>query len=144
MGLPHLGVEALIAMSNKLLMHYDCDTATGRFMQVSYSLFLVGLGISFQALQESYSKDGFLSTHSWMKMLWEKISMFGVKIVVANEAMKYPREGDQFIIQLLLERGYTRESLQRLNCVRIFLQVLFLSDILTALGNKIDLKVLLH
>jgi hypothetical protein len=29
-GLPHLGVEALIAMSNKLLMHYGCNTATGR------------------------------------------------------------------------------------------------------------------
>ena len=64
MGLPHLGVEALIAMSNKLLMHYGCNTTTGRFMQVSYSLFLVELGISFQPLQESYSKYGFLSTHS--------------------------------------------------------------------------------
>ncbi len=31
-GLPHLGVEALVAMSNKLLMHYGCDTATGHFM----------------------------------------------------------------------------------------------------------------
>jgi hypothetical protein len=56
MGLPHLGVNALIAMSNKLLMHYGCDTTTGRFMQASYSLFLMELGISFQPLQESYSK----------------------------------------------------------------------------------------
>ena len=28
-GLPHLGVEALVSMSNKLLMHYGCDGATG-------------------------------------------------------------------------------------------------------------------
>jgi hypothetical protein len=28
-GLPHLGVEALIAMSNKLFMHYGWDTTTG-------------------------------------------------------------------------------------------------------------------
>jgi hypothetical protein len=27
-GLPHLGVEALIAMANKLLMHYGCQTVT--------------------------------------------------------------------------------------------------------------------
>jgi hypothetical protein len=47
-------------------------------------------------------------------------------------------------MQLLLERGYTQESLRRLNRVRIFLQVLFLSDILMALGNKINPKVLLH
>ncbi len=57
-GLPHLGVEALIAMLNKLLMHYQCDTATGQFMQASYSLFFVELRISFQPLQESYSKYG--------------------------------------------------------------------------------------
>jgi hypothetical protein len=28
-GLPHLGVEALIMMTNELLMHYSCQTATG-------------------------------------------------------------------------------------------------------------------
>jgi hypothetical protein len=143
-GLPHLGVEVLIAMSNKLLMHYGCDTATGQFIQASYSLLLVELGISFQLLQESYSKYGFLSTHSWMKMLWEKISMIGVEIVVADLALEYPWERDWFVMQLLFEMGYPREILQRLNRVHIFLQVLFLSDILTASGNKINPEVLLH
>jgi hypothetical protein len=51
-GLPHLGVEALIAMSNKLLMHYGCQTVTGRFMQTSYSLLYVELCLLFQPLQE--------------------------------------------------------------------------------------------
>jgi hypothetical protein len=78
-GLPHLGVEALIAILSKLLMHYGCYTATGRFIHASYSLFLVELGISFQPLRESYKKYGFLSRHSWIRMLWERISMFGVK-----------------------------------------------------------------
>ncbi len=51
-SLPHLGVEALIGMANKLLMHYGCHTATGRFMQMSYCLFYLELGLSFQLLQE--------------------------------------------------------------------------------------------
>jgi hypothetical protein len=54
-GLAHLGIEALISMSNKLIMHYGCQTATGRLMQLSYSLLLVELGLSFDPLQESYS-----------------------------------------------------------------------------------------
>jgi hypothetical protein len=49
-GLPHLGVEALVAMSNKLLMHYGCNTATGCFMRASHSMFLLELGISLQPL----------------------------------------------------------------------------------------------
>jgi hypothetical protein len=72
-GLPHLGVEALIAMSNKLLMHYGCNTATRRFMRISFNLFYPELGLSFQPMQESFAKYSPLVTHSWVKMLWEKI-----------------------------------------------------------------------
>jgi hypothetical protein len=68
-GLPHVGIAALIAMTNKLLMHYGCKTATGGFMHISHSLLFVKLGMSFQPLQEDYKKLGYLLTHSWMKML---------------------------------------------------------------------------
>jgi hypothetical protein len=141
-GLLHLGVEALVAMSNKLLIHYGCDTATGRFMRASHSLFLLELGISTQPLQESYEKYSFLSTHSWMKMLWEKLSMFGVQTIIADGELVNPREGDRFLMQVLIERGYSREILLQLNRVRLYWQALFVSDILTALGNKIDPEVL--
>ena len=79
-GLPHLSMEALVAMANKLLMHYydGCKTATGRFMRQSYFLLYVKLGLSFQPLQESFQQYGYLATHSWMKKLWEKLSMFGL------------------------------------------------------------------
>jgi hypothetical protein len=64
-GLPHLGVEALVAMANKLLMHYGCQTATEWFIQTSLSLLFIELGLSFQPLQESYDQFGFMVTHSW-------------------------------------------------------------------------------
>jgi hypothetical protein len=97
-GLPHLGVEALVAMANKLLMHYGCKTATGRFMHQSYFLFYVKLGLSFQPLRESFQQYGHLATHSWMKMLWEKLSIFGLHTVVADMCHTFPRKGNQFII----------------------------------------------
>ena len=141
-GLPHLGVEALVAMSNKLLMHYGCDTATGRFMRASYSLFMLELGISAQPLQEPFEKYSFLSTHSWMKMLWEKISMFGVRTIITDGAPGNSREGDRFLMRVFIEKGYPREALIQLNRVRVYWQVLFVSDIMTASGNKIDPEVL--
>ncbi len=55
-GLQHLGVKALIAMTNKLLMHYGCNTVTGQLMKTSYSLFFAELGLSFTPLQESFSR----------------------------------------------------------------------------------------
>jgi hypothetical protein len=116
-GLPHLGIEALIAMTNKLLLHYICKTATGQLMKTSYSLFFAELGLSFTPLQESCSCYSFLITHSWMKMLWEKLSMFDIKVVIADIAHEYPRQGNQFIMQALLRAGYTGETLRRLNRV---------------------------
>jgi hypothetical protein len=112
-GLPHLGVKALIAMTIKLLMHYGCKTATGQLMKTSYSLFFADFGLSFTPLQESsYSHYGFLVTHSWIKMLWEKLSMFNIKVVIVDIAHKYPRQGNQFIMQALLRAGYTGEMLR--------------------------------
>ncbi len=111
LGLPHFGVEARIVMSNKLIMHYGCNTAVGRFMKASYSLFLVEMGLSLQPLQESYEQHSFLLTHTWMKMLWEKVSIFGLKVVVADFHLKYPREGDRFIMQVLINL-----DIQRTNC----------------------------
>jgi hypothetical protein len=141
-SLPHLGVEALIAMANKLLMHYGCHTATGRFMQTSYCLFYLELGLLFQPLQESYQKYGHLVTHLWMKMLWEKPSMFIVHTVVTDIPLQYSREGDQFIMQVLAKAGYMGEVLWRLKRVRVSLQLLFLSDVLTTSGNKVSIDIL--
>jgi hypothetical protein len=141
-GLPHVGVEALIAMTNKLLMHYGCSTAMGRFMQFSYSLLLVDLGMLFQPLQANYKKYSYLITHTWMKVLWEKLSMFEMTVIIPERLRKFPREGDQFIMQVLLHAGYGMEELWWLNKVQVSMQLLFMSDVLTASGNKISLEVL--
>jgi hypothetical protein len=135
-GLPHLGFKVLIAMTNKLLMHYGCKTATGQLMKTFYSLFFIELSLSFTPLPESYSCYSFLVTHSWMKMLWEKLSMFDIKVVIADIAHKYPRQGNHFIMQALLRAGYTGETLRQLNRLQISLQLLFMSDILTASRNR--------
>jgi hypothetical protein len=140
-GLPHLGVEALIAMSNKLLMHYGCDTATGQFMQVSYSQFYLELGLLLQPMQELYQRYSTLVTHLWMKMLWEKTSMFKLHTVVADVPFQFPQEGDQFLMRVFITAGYRGVTLRRLNRVQISLQVLFLSDVLTASGGKVSLDI---
>jgi hypothetical protein len=140
-GLPNLGVEALVMMTNKLIMHYGCNMATRKLMQTLYSLLFVKVGLSFHPLQEPYERYGYLATHSWMKMLWEKLSTFNVKLIEANTIQKYPRENNQFIMQVLVKSGHSGDMLKRLNCVQILQQLLFMSDILTASGSKIDAEV---
>ncbi len=45
-------------------------------------------------------------------------------------------------MQVILQAGYRTEDLQRINKVRVLLQVLLMSDILTASGNMISSEVL--
>ena len=88
-----------------------------RFMQISYSLLLVELGMLFQPLQVNYEKYSYLATHRWMKMLWEKLSMFKMKVLIPERLRMFPKEGDQFIMQVLLHAGYGTEELWQLNRV---------------------------
>jgi hypothetical protein len=113
-------------------------------MQTSHSLLFVELGLSFQPLQEQYEKFGYLVTHSWMKLLWETLSMFNMHVIVADQPKEFPREGNQFIMTVLINAGYANEALDRLNIVHGSLQFLFMSDILTASGNKISIEILSH
>jgi hypothetical protein len=59
-GLLHLGVKALIAMTNKFLMHYGCKTATGQLMKTSDSLFLQNL-----AFPSPHCRSHIATTGSW-------------------------------------------------------------------------------
>jgi hypothetical protein len=59
-------------------------------------------------------------------------------VIIPERSRKFPRGGDQFIMQVLLHAGYGTEELWQLNRVRVFMQLLFMSDVLTASGNKIS------
>jgi hypothetical protein len=57
-GFPHLGVEATVEQSNKLLMHYGCHTALGTKLQTLLELLVADLGLSFQPYCISYTPSG--------------------------------------------------------------------------------------
>ncbi len=62
--------------------------------------------------------------------------MFGIKELVVDFTTEFPHKGEQFVMQVLIPSGYPKEMLIRLNHVRVALQLLFMSDILTASSYK--------
>ncbi len=71
-----------------------------------------------------------------------KILMVEIHAVVRDVPLRFPREGDQFLMQVFIKAGYSGATLQQLNRVRIALQVLFLSDVLTTFGGKVSSEIL--
>ena len=77
-------------------------------------------------------------------MLWEKVGKFGIVIQIADLSFRFPQQGDKFHVLVFWERGHSQDALRRLNRVRLHLQIIFLSDILSASGLRIDPTVLEH
>ncbi len=77
-----------------------------------------------------------------MKILWEKPDKLDIVIPTINSSFQFPRRGDKFLMLVFMDRGHSREALTWLNWVRLHLQIIFLSDIFSALGLRIDPTVL--
>lgn len=88
-GLPHPGVECLIAQSQSLLMHYGCDSAIGHQLKVSLNAMIIELGITSQPLQASFKKYGKWVTDCWLKRLWEKAEEYGITICFESCDLKH-------------------------------------------------------
>ena len=142
-GLPHIGIEGLIAQLNRLHMHYGCQSSVGLFLQTSMEYFILELGLSAtHPFDHSYKAYGGLVTHCWLKTVWEKCDRYKIRVAINNLKIQPPRDGDKFFIQALVDDGYKGDELVHLNKVRIHQQVLYLSDILNANGRSVDLKYL--
>ncbi len=53
-----------------------------------------------------------------------------------------PRERDQWLMQMFVSAGFSKEDLVRINRVRLHQKALFLSCVLEASGKTLDLKYL--
>ena len=79
-------------------------------------------------------------THSWVKTVWEKCSAFWIHIEIHNVDLAPPCQGDQWIMDTFAEVGYKEGELGRLDCLHMFQQVLFLSDVIDAGGRYLDVR----
>jgi hypothetical protein len=111
-------------------------------MAASLRVLILELGISFQPFLEPFEQYRDRVTWSWMAALWEKCSLYGVSIEVFDTPLSFPRERDGWLMILLAGLGFSMADLIRLNRVRIFQQVIFLSCILNARGSDINEKYL--
>ena len=139
-GCTHVGVECCVTQMNKFLTHYGGSSNLGFLMRMSVNFLILEMGISIQPLQELYSKNEYWITRSWLKTLWEKYGKFGISVDLNDIAIGLPQVRDKWLMREFLHLRFSKHDLERLNRVRIYSQVLFLSEILGASGKMLDTK----
>jgi hypothetical protein len=137
-GCPHPGIKCFQSQISKLLMHYGCNSSLGKKMAISLRSLVLELGLSLQPFQEPFGRYKDWVTWSWMTSIWEKCSLYNVRIEFLDTNLKFPRERDCWLMQRFLEQGYSTAQLLTLNRVRKHQQVIFLSCVLNALGSDLD------
>ena len=114
-GCPQPGVECLVPQTNKLLMHYGCQSSIGLKMQLSFELLITELGLSLQPFQESYARWSQLVTPGWLTSSWEKVDLFGIRIEVNNVTLKMPKNRDDWLMRRFIGASYFQTDFIRLN-----------------------------
>ena len=132
---PYISVECCVAQINKFLKHYGCSSNLGFLMKMLVNFLILEMGILLQPLHESYSKYGSWITQCWLKLLWEKCDRFGISVELNDITIRLPRVGGKWLMREFFRLEFSKDDLERLNRVRIYFQVLFLSEIFGASGK---------
>ena len=125
-------------------MHYGCPSNLGLKMKISLEYMILVLGISLQPLQESYKKYELWVTPSWLKSVLEKCDRFDVMVEFNDTLLELPRCGDKWPMREFLRCGFSADEPRRIKIICIHMQVMFLSDILSASGKILDEKYLVR
>ena len=71
-------------------------------------------------------------------MLWQSLDRFKIELHMKYPTIPPPRERDQVIMELVLERVYSTAEIQSINQCQRMLQCIFLSDVVTADGRYLE------
>jgi hypothetical protein len=91
---------------NKMLTHYGSNTGLGILMQLSMELLITEAGISLQPLSTPFTFCKGWVTHCWLKLLWEKVDMFSVRVEILELPLKFSRERDNWLMAAFENADY--------------------------------------
>ena len=130
----------MAAQVNCLLQHYGTDSTLGHTMMAALEHLQLKIGVEGCPLGYSFQKYGCLATDTWAKSLWEKTQAFKIDVTLDCRGLNRPRgQQDRCVMEVLVEdHDLGEDALKRVNRVRKHQEVMFLSNMATAGGIKVD------
>jgi hypothetical protein len=138
-GLPHLYTCQGLQKITLFLGHMRLQDKTGNLLVIGLSNLQLLSGSGMFVFNLPYTISGTWIEHGWLSSLWEfssyaKLSYHTSDICWIPEKQ---RENDSFIMEFFLTMTKNVSILKALNCCRVYLQVLQVSDIATADGCQL-------
>jgi len=144
MDLPHLFTSQGFHQLKFLLGHLRAQDKTNKLLLIGHGYVQLSVGISRNFLNESYSTYHHWVCPSWFTSLWYFMDKLQLQVTIKKAWI--PPTADTSNVNLMnyfVSQGLSRKSLQSVNRCRIYLQVLPLSDIVSADGRTLIRPVLM-
>jgi hypothetical protein len=143
LAIPNLYWEQGISHIDRLLRFGQSSHLTGRLIRQSLEALQVEIGSDRFPFVLDYSIYGILASSTWVSSTWEFVDRFNIGLQVQLPQLSLARDGDTFLMDLFVFKGYRRQQLVWLNRCRLFLKVARLSDIVTGCGCYLTRQSLL-
>jgi hypothetical protein len=137
-GLFNLATEQLISGVNMFFQHYHASTNIRQKLNASLGYLQLQVRTPQNPFTQDFAKWGYLAPLSWVKMLWKLLHHFNITLHMSFPTIEPPWERDQVIMEIIFSHSLDPPDIARLNRCRVYLQVLFLSDITTADGKYLE------
>jgi hypothetical protein len=137
LSVPHLYTLQGIARIMDLLNHNHNPTITGFLHHTNLEQLIIELGLGADALTYSHKRFGKLGTFCLVERTWKFLSDYKL---ILNHDIRVPlrREGDRFIMAIMIENNTSITDLLAINRCQVHLQVTTISDVTSGDGLRIS------
>jgi len=118
--------------------HISLGDKTGKLLIISLSYLQLLSGSTHPILTQPFTKYSKWIENTWLNSLWAFLSKVGYSVTVSQQWLPVPpRKYDKGLMDQFIQLGFEPLQLGILNRCRLYLQVLYLSDLVSADGTII-------
>ncbi len=138
LNIPNLFTEQIMKHVHTILKFSgNTSDMTGILLQASCEAFRLEAGLLSNIANLSEVVYTYV-TSTWVSQTWESCRKYNIQILGNHGDLTLPCQNDVELMRLFIRAGYRKTELNTLNQCRMYLQVVFLSDICEATGYKME------
>jgi exonuclease III len=127
------------------IKHWRCDEDAGRLLRIAVAWVQYQSGLDTPIFEDVHTPLPYLEAR-WLPSLRLFLAFIDAKLVLDKPYIApLQRHNDEYLMRRILDTGiFSASDLHIINCCRLYLDVITVSDLLTACGLFMDCQVFLH
>jgi hypothetical protein len=134
-GLPNLYTAQGYGQLKVLVEHLKLADETGQLIRISLSHLQIHIGSVTPVLRLAFAPYAKWIDNSWLTSICKHATLLSIEIEIGDQWIPTgSRVHDAMIMDMVLQYNFSPNSLRQINMCRLYLQVLAISDIVSADG----------